>query len=238
MRPLKACLALILAAFALTGCIKVEMAVAISDDDMVSGSLIFGIEKAVLEQDKSGKAPAQIVNDAVAQIGAIPPSQRTEVYEDSKYLGRRFIFDRVPLAEFSRKDGSGPQIVHSGGLYTFTMNGDTATMDLGPTLQFYDLLNAAEFRISITFPGRVIERDNLATLSGNTVSWRVKLSSKHQFKAVSEEPVGFPWLLVGGVAAIFGILIIIGIVVLVIRVNRRPKPVAPPMPAPAVQHVD
>jgi hypothetical protein len=237
MRPLKACLALVVAAFALTGCMKLELAIAVDGDDTVSGTLIYAVEKEVLEKVPN-TTPRQVIKDVLTKLAAMPAGTRSEEYEDAKYLGHKVIFDRMPLAEFNRKDGTGPQLVHSGGLYTFTMNGDTATMDLGPDLTYYDILNNTEVRISVAFPGRVIERDNLATLDGQTVNWRVKMGSKHQFKAVSEEPSTFPWPLVAGVSGLFGLLAIFGIVVLVIRLRRRPQPVSEPMLTPAVQHVD
>jgi hypothetical protein len=219
---------------------KLEMDLAIGEEDTVSGSLVFAVEKAVLAQNQTRSAP-DLINDALAGVGAMPTGSRTETYEDNKYFGRKVIFDRMPLAEFNRKDGKGPQIIHSGGLYTFTMNGDTTTFDLGTGPQVNavrSLLNDTEVRISLTFPGRVIERDNLATLDGQTVSWRLKMGTGHQFKAVSEEPATFPWLLVAGVSAVFAILVIVGIVVLATRLNRRPRPIAEPMLTPVVQHVD
>jgi hypothetical protein len=238
MRPLKACLALVVAALTLTGCMKLEMDITIgADDDTVSGSLIYAVDKEVLKQ-VPGTTPRQVINDVLPKLKAMPAGTRSEPYEDTKYLGHKVIFERMPLAEFNRKDGTGPRIVHSGGLYTFTLNGDTATMDLGPDLAYYDILNNTEVRISVAFPGRVIERDNLATLDGQTVSWRVKMGSKHQFKAVSEGPSTFPWPLVAGVSALFGILAVVGIIALVIRLNRRPRPASEPMLTPAVQHVD
>ncbi len=229
---------MVLAAFALTGCMKLEMDIAISEDDTVTGSLIYAVETELLKKIP-GKTPAQAIKDVLAQLGSMPPGTRSEPYQDDKYFGHKVIFDKMPLAEFNRKDGTGPKIVHSGGLYTFTLNGDTATMDLGPDLGYYDILNNTEVRISVAFPGRVIERDNLATLDGQTVSWRVKMGSKHQFKAVSEEPASFPWLLVAGVSTIFGVLVVIGIVALALRGRRgKREQVAQPVLTPWAQPVD
>ncbi len=236
MRPLKACLALVVAAFTLTGCMKLEMDLTIAEEDTVSGSLIFAVERGVLLL--SEKPAAQAVDEALTGVGSMPKGSRTEVYEDSKYYGRKVIFDRVPLAEFNRTDGSGPKIVHSGGLYTFTLDGDTSTLDLGSQAHLYrQLLDATEVRISVTFPGKVIERDNLATLEGQTVNWRVKLGSKHQFKAVSEEPAHFPWLLVAGVGTIFGALTLVGMLVFFSR-RRRPEEPTVPILTPAIHQYD
>ena len=231
MRPLRAGLALVLAALTLSGCMKLELELFVADDT-VSGSFIYAVERELLATGQ--KSASQTIEDALKGVGAMPKGSRTETYEDAKYYGRKVIFDKMPLAEFNRKDGSGPRIVHSGGLYTFTLDGDTSTFDLGEGAQVYGyraILDEAEVRIAITFPGKVIERDNLATLDGNTVNWRVKLRSKHQFKAVAEEPPSFPLLIVAGVGAVAVIALVAGLILFAVsRRKRRADRTVDPQP--------
>jgi LppM domain len=218
-RPLLA----LLTVFALTGCMKVQMDMSIdSEVDAVSGSMIFAIDKQVLAL--SGKPAEETFGNTAKNLKQLQTGTRSEVYDDGKFYGRKVFFDKVAFAEFNKTDPGSPRFEHRDGKYYFTMDGDMSKADLGTAqgAAAKPILDQIEMKVSVTFPGKVIERDNLATLDGNTVSWTVKMSSGHQFKAVSEEPSKLRWVLVAGVGGLFGILVVAGIVVLAIRLNRKP----------------
>jgi hypothetical protein len=212
----------LLTVFALTGCMKVQMDLAIDgQSDAVNGSMVFAIDKQVLAL--SGKAPQESFDSSVKDLKQLPAGTRAEPYDDGKYYGRKVFFDKVAFAQFNKADPSSPHFEHRDGKYYFTMNGDMTQADLGPQAAVIkNILDQIEMKVAVTFPGKVIERDNLATLEGNTVSWTVKMSSAHQFRAVSEEPSALNWVLVGSVGGVFGVLVVAGIVVLAIRLNRKP----------------
>jgi LppM domain len=218
-RPLLA----LLTVFALTGCMRMQMDMSIdSDVDAVSGSMIFAIDKQVLAL--SGKPAEETFNNTAKSVKQLQTGTRSEVYDDGKFYGRKVFFDKVAFADFNKSDPGNPHFEHRDGKYYFTMDGDVSKTDLGGAqgAAAKPILDQIELKVSVNFPGKVIERDNLATLDGNTVSWTVKLSSGHQFKAVSEEPSQLRWVLVAGVGGLFGILIVAGIVLLAIRLNRKP----------------
>jgi|KBSSwiStaDraftv2_1062776.scaffolds.fasta_scaffold47999_3 hypothetical protein len=218
-RPLLA----LLTVFALTGCMKVQMDLAIDgENDAVSGSMVFAIDKQILAL--SGKPAEDSFNTSVKDLKQLPAGTRAEPYDDGKYYGRKVFFDKVAFAQFNKTDPSSPHFEHRDGKYYFTMNGDMTQADLGPqTAVVKNILDQIEVKVAVTFPGKVIERDNLATLDGKTVSWTVKMSSGHQFRAVSEESSDFNWVLVGSVGGLFGALVVAGIVMLAIRLNRKPS---------------
>jgi hypothetical protein len=218
-RPLLA----LLTVFALTGCMKVQMDLAIDGEkDAVSGSMVFAIDKQILAL--SGKPTEDSFNTSVKDLKQLPAGTRAEPYDDGKYYGRKVFFDKVAFAQFNKTDPSSPHFEHRDGKYYFTMNGDMTQADLGPqTAVVKNILDQIEVKVAVTFPGKVIERDNLATLDGKTVSWTVKMSSGHQFRAVSEESSDFNWVLVGSVGGLFGALVVAGIVMLAIRLNRKPS---------------
>lgn len=217
-RPLRAVLALVVTAVMLTGCMKIDMSLTIDGGrDTVNGSLIFAVDKQVLAL--SGKSPEESFKDTQGSLDAdMPKGTRTEVYDDGKFYGQKIIYDNVAFSEFSASKGA-PKITHENGRYIFTMAADMSSKPGFPGGQ--QILSSIEVKITVTFPGDVIEHDPKATVSGKTASWTLKMSENHELRAVSEEGASFPWLLLGAVAGLFGLLVIAGIVVLAIRMNRR-----------------
>lgn len=229
MRPLRALIALLLATFALAGCMKIEMDLKVNgDSDTLSGSMVFAIKKSVL--DLSGKPHAEAFGDASENIDDLPKGSRVEVYQDEVFYGQKIIFEDVPFAEFNQSDPTSPHLVHEDGLYTFTMDATVSEDDLGPDAEaLKGVLDEFELNVTITFPGRVIERDNLAQLNGNTVSWKLKMSSNHKLKVVAEEPSKFQWVLAASVGGIFGVLVVAGIIILALRSRRRRQSAGAPI---------
>ncbi|HCT75576.1 MAG TPA: hypothetical protein DGG94_15440 [Micromonosporaceae bacterium] len=232
MRSLRVLSALLFATFALAGCMKVEMNLTVNgEQDTINGSMIFAMDKAVLTMN--GKSPEEAFAGTANEIKELPKGSRSEVYDDGKFYGRRIIFENMTFEEFNRAEPGAPRFTHQDGKYTFGMDADMSNADLGPqSAVIKPILDTIELKIAVTFPGKVIERDNLAELSGNTVSWKLKMGSAHKLNAVAEEPATFQWLLVAGVGGLFGILVVVGIVVLAIRLNRRPKQPAEPIGTP------
>ncbi len=221
LRPLRALAALVVVAFALTGCMKIDITVAIDGGrDVLNGSLIFAMEKNILTMD--GKSPEEGFKATEDELSTLPKGTRNEVYDDGRYYGRRVHFENMPFSEFNAAD-DGPRITHENGKYIFTYDTDPA--DLGDIAALgAQVLDSIQYTVSVTFPGEVVERDAKAMLEGRTVKWNLKVSDGHNLRAVSEEPTRFPWLLLGAVAGLFGLLVVAGIVALAIRMNRRPAP--------------
>jgi hypothetical protein len=111
------------------------------------------------------------------------------------------------------------------------MDGTDAVADSTPANLITALANL-EITISVTFPGKVIEHDRQSILQDRTVVWRMKLADFRGIKAVSQEQSTFPWMLLAIVTGLFGTLVVAGILVLALRMNRKPAPVSAPPTAP------
>lgn len=231
LRPLRALAALALSAFMLAGCMKVDMDLTISGrEDVVNGSLIFAVDKQVLAL--SGKPIEESFEDVQDGFDAkTPTGTRSEVFDDGKFYGRKVIFTDVPLSEFNNQDAEAPRITHEGGQYRFTMAANMAAPQDNPGVQ--QLMNSIEIKVAVTFPGKVIEHDPKGVLEDRTVRWNLKMSENHQLLAVSEEPSSFPWLLLAAVAGLLGILVVLGIIVLFMRQNRKEPALIPVQAGPA-----
>jgi hypothetical protein len=229
MRTPRALTALIIAAFALTGCMKLDMDLSIDGrDDTLNGSFIVAVDKNVLTMD--GKTAEEGYALTEANLKQVPPGTRSEVYDDGRFYGRRIIFERHPLAEFNRQNPSA-SITHEGDRYVFRMDGTDPVADSTPA-ELVGALANMEITISITFPGKVIEHDQQSILQDRTVIWKMKLADFRAIRAVSEEESEFPWMLLAIVTGVFGTLVVAGILVLALRMGRRPTPVSAPPTSP------
>lgn len=224
-QPLRALAALTLVAFALTGCMKVDMNVTVNTDDTLDGTMIVAVDKSMLAL--SGKSPEDAFKNA-KEISDLPEGSRAEAYDDGKYYGQKIIYDNLPFTAFNSGKKGAPAITHNDGRYTFSADMNTAGSNLGPQAQLAaPLLSSIKIKFVITFPGKVIEHDESAIVSGNTVTWNVRLGEDNKLRAVAEEGSTFPWLVVAVVGGGLGLLVIAGIVLLALWLRR-------PTPAPAL----
>lgn len=144
----------------LSGCLKYDLTLEVSEDDTLSGTMIVAIarEFAVGEQ-------------ALGRTGDITTTEGSvtkEPYEDADYVGSRFILNDIPISEIGAlaTDGSSE--------FTLTREGDEFVLDA--SLDFNlggsdSIPTGSSFTamVSFTFPGAVLESNG--AISGNTVAW-------------------------------------------------------------------
>lgn len=233
--------ALIALALLLTGCIKLNMDLVINSDDTVSGTVQFGVQKELLE------LTGQSVEDLIGEV-PLPsdaPGVTTEPFEDDEFAGQQFNFDRVSIAQFNQSQVSGPtglSAVPATDQLTITRQGDTfvvaGVLDMsggvtGVTSPFggtgAELLQSADIRISITFPGDVVEATG-GQVDGNTVTYRPRFGERLEIDATgSAIDDGDAVAAVGGdggsnlilILIIAGVVLILAIVLFLILRGRR-----------------
>ncbi len=182
-------------ALVLTGCIKLNMDLVINSDDSVSGTVQFGVQKELLEL--TGQSAEDLLGEVPLPSDA--PGVTTEPFEDEEFAGQQFNFDSVPIAQFNQSQVSGPTGatgVPATDTVSITRQGDTfvvvGVLDLsgggvtGATNPFggtgAELLESADIRISITFPGDVIESTG-GEIEGNTVTYRPRFGDRLEINA-------------------------------------------------------
>ncbi|WP_144119618.1 LppM family (lipo)protein [Catellatospora sichuanensis] len=224
-KPLRTLAVLALAAFSLTGCMKLDMNMTVNSDDTVDGTIIMALDKSVLQL--SGKSPEQAFEEAGDSLTELPKGTRTEVYDDGKYYGKKIVYDDLPLTEFNTGEKGAPSITHANGKYLFTADLDTGADGLGPQAEMVKpFLSSLQITFAITFPGKVVEHDAKAVVDGDTVRWNVALGGKNELRAVAEEGSAFPWLVVAVVGGVLGLAVIAAIVFLAVWLTRRKAPAA------------
>jgi len=172
-------------ALLLSGCIKLTMDLQVNSDDTVSGTVQLGVQKELLEL--SGGS----VEDILGSDSPFPsdaPGVTVEEFDDGEFAGQQFTFDSVPLTEFQNSDDPAALSITRQG-DTFVVSGvldmstglSGATGALGATGQ--ELLDSAEIRITMTFPGDVQEASG--TIDGNSVTWEPKFGERLEISATA-----------------------------------------------------
>jgi hypothetical protein len=179
-------------ALLLTGCIKLNMNLGINTDDTVSGTVQFGLQKELLEL--TGQSAEDLLGTA-APFPSDAPGVTVAPFDDGEFVGQEFTFENVPLAEFNSQGAAGATgVTGAGDALNIRREGDTfvvtgvldlsgglsgATGPLGASAQQF--LESADIRISITFPGAVV--DSNGTVEGNTVTYTPAFGERIEIQA-------------------------------------------------------
>ncbi len=214
--------------FLLTGCVKLDIALEVNRDSTISGSMIFAISDslAALGTDASSALPAAdtLINSNADGVQVMP-------YKKDGYTGSTYTFDHVPFSAF-KSDGTTSNDIK------VTRTGDriklTGTLDFsygetaGSTDPFSNLLaqsftSAADMKISVKFPVKVLNSTGTISEDGKTVTWVPKLGEKLDLTTVVEIPKGLQrssLLIYAGVlvALVLSLLLLVSM-----RKTRKPE---------------
>jgi hypothetical protein len=222
--------------FLMTGCIKLNMNLGINSDNTVSGTVVFGVQKELL--DLTG----QNVQDLLGSDAPFPsnaPGVTVEPFDDGEFAGQQFIFEDVPIAEFNSggfvggTGGTGISgATNAGDTLNIARQGDTfvvtGVLDLSSGLsgatgpfggtggaQFFQ---SADIKIALTFPGAVVEAPG-GQIDGNTVTYVPKFGERLEINATgSAVDNGEAADVVGGSDSMLPLILIIAGVVLVLLI--------------------
>ncbi len=217
----------LLSIFALSGCIKMDIALSL-DGDTVNGTMIVGVDKQILEL--SGQSKDELVGDLTEDV---PETEgvTSEPYEDDTFVGTKFTLDGVSLNEFNNDASSSSddlQITHDTDAGQYKVSGVLDLSEASGEGPGAELANNLDIKIAITFPSRVISHNG--ELDGTTVTWRPKAGEKLTMEATASDASSFNWLLVVGIAVPV-LLLIAGLVVWFFLRGRSSGTPAPGEPA-------
>ena len=209
-------------ALLMSACLKLDMDLEVSSDNTVSGSVIFAVERSVLEL--SGGS----IDDFFGSDAPLPsdvPGVSVEDYDEGDFVGQRYTFDAVPLERFNQGDEADQlKIVREGDVFRVSGALDLETGELsGATgLSGFDaneLLASAELQIRLTFPGEVTETNGQA--NGNTVTWVPEFGERLELQATANATGGGGDSNLTLLLIIGGIVVVLAIVVAIVLSQRR-----------------
>lgn len=200
-----------LALLALTGCTRVQVAMAVQPDDTVDGTIVI----ATPEGAPDGRGPQMTVPPELAD--------RIEVseYDQDGFIGSQASFSDLTFAEVGELDALGGtaggranlELRRVGERIAVQGRADLTTMPV----------DRSDVRLKISFPGEVMETDGEGEADGGTVTWSFAPGEVSQLSAsvVSTDP-NAPSVL-GWTLLLSGLVVVAaGATVLLARRDRNP----------------
>lgn len=201
-----------LVALALSGCVRVQAALALSDKDTVSGQLV--VAEVLLRQGDKGPE-LTIAPELAAKVKAVP-------YSADGYVGSTVSFQDLTFAEVSLLT----QTLTPGGQYrlSFRRSGNLVTM--AGSVDLSELpADRADVQLKVAFPGAIIQTNGVD--EGGTVAWSPKPGAVTEFLATIEydDQSGVSWtkwVTIVGAAAVGVAMLVLLLALFTHRRDRRP----------------
>ena len=172
---------LVASALALTGCLRADVDLTVTENRTVEGTLLLAWDKGFLAQvDRDPAAAQQEILDDLSDDA--PDGMTCEPWEDPEFIGAACELVGVSLDEINEAEAFDQRI-------TLLEAGDdvvlSAIVDLDevPT-DNPDLLETFEASVRFTFPGRV--SDASGSIDGTSVTWEPQLGERTELLATAE----------------------------------------------------
>lgn len=188
MKTSKKLIAVVIAlavALGTSACIKLNMNLTVTSNDLISGSVVSAVSKELADYAaESGQATT-----SESLFPNNPKVTRTPL-NDGKWVGDTYTFRAMPISEFNAfgdsssslritRDGDNLQVTGVLDMSTGDTSGDTSSLGIDPASLF-------DVKFSITLPGRIISSSGTAT--GNTITWKGKYGVPLEISAVALAP--------------------------------------------------
>ncbi|WP_258906550.1 LppM family (lipo)protein [Actinokineospora sp. UTMC 2448] len=203
----------VVATLALSGCVRVQAALAVSDRDTVSGQLV--IASVLLRKEDTGPE-LTVPPELMAKV-------KTEPYTADGYVGTTVSFQELTFAEV----GLLTQTLTPGRQYrlSFRRSGNLVTMAGSADLSELPA-DRADVRLRVAFPGTVIQTNGVN--EDGTVSWTPKPGAVTEFLATIEysDRSGVSWtkwVAIVGAGAVGVALLVVVLALAAHRRDRRPE---------------
>jgi hypothetical protein len=171
---------------ALAGC-TIEGDLAIGTDDTVSGAFVVAVGRSALAESDTSEEEFLDELDRLNPVQSLPARRwvYVEPYLGDNQIGRRYSYDKVPLAEFN--DGASWRILRSGDSYLVGGEMDLASFARKPGVGAAARAEAGwTVVVRMTFPGR-IQTTNGTMEDAHTVVWRADAGERIELAAEAGE---------------------------------------------------
>lgn len=200
----------------LSGCFKFTMDLEVSSDDKISGTAVVALSK-----DLAGFAEETGGDDAT-DVFAETEGVTASEFDDGDFVGQQYEFAGIPIDELDFQDDSGGLTITrdgdflnvEGDLNFEDDSADSGGDDFGLGQAFFD---SADLRVSIKFPGDIVETNGEVNEKTNTITWSPKYGEANEISARVYAPQGMPlwvWVVVASAVVAVGLILTLGLFVL------------------------
>jgi Protein of unknown function (DUF3153) len=197
---------LLLAAFSLSGCVRLHAAMAVSEDDRVSGEIIAATPPTA---DNDPGPQLQVPSELASRVTTKP--YKVDAYAGTQLFFNGLTFDEVRALSLATSSSSSRYQIN------LRRSGDLVTMSGSVDLSQVPI-DRADIQVKISFPGGVVNTNGLEEEEG-TIAWNPKpgqasmLSATVQYAGPDSEGfIGWVFLvgaLTGGAALIVVLLALV-----------------------------
>ncbi|NUT99944.1 MAG: DUF3153 domain-containing protein [Saccharothrix sp.] len=197
---------MLLALFSLTGCVRLHAAMALSQDDRVSGEIVAATPPT---RDNDPGPQLRVPNELASRV-------TTKPYSQDNYTGTQLFFSGLTFDEV-RALAAATSASSSRYQLTFRRSGDLVTMNGSVDLTQVPP-ERADIQVKISFPGEIVETNGREE-EGSTIAWSPKPGQASMLEATvryagENSPSYFGWTmllagLTGGAALIVVVLAIV-----------------------------
>jgi hypothetical protein len=197
---------LLLAAFSLSGCVRLHAAMAVSEDDRVSGEIIAATPPTA---DNDPGPQLRVPSELASRVTTKP--YKVDAYAGTQLFFNGLTFDEVRTLSLATSSSSSRYQIN------FRRSGDLVTMSGSVDLTQVPI-DRADIQVKISFPGGVVNTNGREEEEG-TIAWSPKPGQASMLNATvqyagadSEGMIGWVFLvgaLTGGAALIVVVLALI-----------------------------
>jgi hypothetical protein len=192
----------------LTGCLRVHAAMAVSQDDLISGEMVI----AALPRHPEDKGPALTIQPQLADRVSMEP------YTADGYVGQKLTLTNLSFDDFSTLVDTASTTEQYR--MSFRRSGELVTLAGSIDLTRVPQENA-DVQVKVAFPGNVSRTNGDNT--DNTVTWNPKPLAVTEFNTIAQfsgqpGPSWAQWVAMVGGGAVFVALLV---VLLALFVHRR-----------------
>jgi hypothetical protein len=198
----------------------------VSSEDTISGTVVVALSKELQALAQGG---GEEPTDAFADLDGV----EVTTFDDGTFVGEQYEFSGLPIEDWALDDDSsaltiqrdGDNLIVSGSLSFEDEAADPeAGEDLGFGQAFFD---SADLRVSIKFPGEILETNGLVDEETNTITWKPKYGEANELNAVVYAPRGIPiWVWVA-LASTVGVALLAVLLILTVRRIKKNAPSEP-----------
>jgi hypothetical protein len=155
----------------LTGCLRLNMAVELLENDMANVQLDLAFQDEAIAA--LGMDPQQTWDSQFGDIDQnLPPGATAVPYPEEGWTGSRITMHNIPISDQENMNDLGVadlNIVRDGNYYVFQTRSDLGDEIAGSTGGNDEALEGMEMTFTLTCPGPIVESNG--TITGNRVVW-------------------------------------------------------------------
>ncbi|MFD5333927.1 LppM family (lipo)protein [Cellulosimicrobium cellulans] len=171
----------------LAGCMRMDMALTLNEDDTFDGSVVMAFSDELAES--ANMDPQEMWDSMGSEMESeLPEGATQEPYAQDGYTGTKITYTDQPISQLSSAGADSISVTREGDEFVVSgsmdMTGEEFNPDTGDATSdqlTQQMMDSLDIKISVTFPGEVAESNG--EIDGNTVTWTPVVGETNEMTA-------------------------------------------------------